>query len=339
MNVKNQKFIDFFELINTYPSPHNGQPVRLKQISDNQFEVYFQKERGLQSADISFIFSFVSMGVFVEHVTTVAQALGHHLTHRLNLPLENDLHGTGLAKFADLSIEWNAEEPNPLLLKALQFRQTSRKKYYEPLPGKLVEDIIEIAQNNAMTLTKLSSQQAKHTIWLNQRAVFDDMFDPPVRQELDHWLRYSQEEKELKRDGLAYDCMELNGPLMKYIIHHPGWLRAPILSSIIKQYYLRTMTDKSDVFYMMAPFQTEAQSFAIGAVIARIWIALSLQGYYLHPFGTIVSNDAAHQDFLKLVQTDTESRNNYLVFIFRAGKSATPVRSLRLEYDKHLIME
>lgn len=38
------------ELANHYPSPHNGQPIELKQITDSTFTLCFQKERGLQAA-------------------------------------------------------------------------------------------------------------------------------------------------------------------------------------------------------------------------------------------------------------------------------------------------
>jgi len=331
---------DFLELLNQYPSPHNGQPIRLKQTTDSTFEVYFQKERGLQATDISFIFSFVSMGVFVEYAAQCAQALGHSLEYVLSLPAESELRGTGEAKFAELTIQWRAKAADDFLAAALRFRQTSRKKYYEGLTDELSMATVRTAEESGMKLSKLSKEQAAQAIWLNQRAVFDDMFDHAVQQELDHWLRYSKEEKEAKRDGLAYDCMELNGRLMKFIVHHPHILRTPGLSGMIKRYYLRTMADASDVFYMLAPFATEKQSFDVGTVITQVWVDLSRQGYYLHPFGTIMSNHAAHQDFLELAGVANESReSNYLVFIFRAGKSEVPVKSLRLPYEKHLMME
>ena len=219
----------FLELLNTYPSPHNGQPIRLKQTSDSSFEVYFQKERGLQATDISFIFSFVSMGVFMEYAQACATALGHKLEYSLDLPKENTLNGSGEVKFANISLHLNTTVPNQKIIEAIRFRQTSRKKYYEGISDVSAEQVEQIAADQNMKLVKLTKPQAAQTIWLNQRAVFDDMFDPAVQEELDHWLRYSKAEKEMKRDGLAYDCMELNGTMMKYITRHPGILRAPIL--------------------------------------------------------------------------------------------------------------
>jgi hypothetical protein len=340
MKNKNSKIDELLELANQYPSPHNGQPIRLKQTGESSFDVYFEKERGLQATEISYIFSFVSMGVFIEHMKLAAQAFGHDFEHTLLLPKAEELRGKGAIKFASGSLSFDAGEKDPELLRTLRSRQTSRKKYSEGITELLAEEIIGIATDQKMSLSQLNSQQAKQAIWLNQRAVFDDMFDEPVRQELNHWLRYNQQEKQAKKDGLSYDCMELNGRLIKYIVDHPRILRKPGISGVMKQYYLRTMTDSSDIFYMLAPFATEQEAFDVGTVIMRIWQAIAAKGYYLHPFGTIMSNQAAHQDFLEMADVKDENRaGSYLVFIFKSGKSKTPVRSLRLPYQEHLIMD
>ncbi len=334
-NVEN-----LFELLNSYPSPHNGQPIRLKQTSTNHFSVYFERERGLSATEISYLFSFVSMGVFIAYAELCGNALGHKITPTMSLPPRQDLRGIGRVMFAEISVEWDAQPDDESLLKAIVFRQTSRKKYSEGLSSSVVNKITDLAKQSGMQLNQIGEEQVSQVIWLNQRAVFDDMFDKPVNDELNKWLRYSKKEKELKRDGLAYDCMELNGMSMKFIVNHPQVLRLPGISHFLEKYYLRTMSDSSDVFYMLAPFKTEEESFAVGTVISKIWLALSAGGYYLHPFGTIMSNQNAHQDFLKLAGVSDESLDkSYLVFIFRSGKSDAPVRSLRLPYQKHLIME
>jgi hypothetical protein len=280
------------------------------------------------------------MGVFVEHLALCARALGHGFAYQLALPKEEELHGTGSVKFATCHFDWQIADPDEAVLGALHFRQTSRLKYRAGAGKELSEKLARIAAKEGIGLVRLTPPQARQAIWLNQRAVFDDLFDEPVRQELDHWLRYSRQEKEVKQDGLAYDCMQLNGRLLKYVVHHPKVLRLPGIAWLTKQYYLRTMTDDSDVFYMLAPFRTERNSFDDGLAIMKLWQAVSEQGSYLHPFGTIVSNQAAHEEFLKLADIGRESRNDaYLVFIFRCGKSNRPPASLRLPYTEHLLLE
>lgn len=338
--LKKETTNTLLELANHYPSPHNGQPIRVKLVDGNHWELYFERERGLQSADISFIFSFVTMGVFAEHLRLCATALGHEAEIALNLPKEPELKGNGPVLFGRVVLRWNVQTPDMRLRETLETRQTSRKKYYEQPDEKTAGLLVRTAADAAMRLVKLSGEQTRQAIWLNQRAVFDDMFNERVRQELDHWLRYSAKEKESSKDGLSYDCMELNGRLLKYIVAHPGILRWSGVAWALRHYYLRTMMDSSSVFYMLAPFGNEQAAYNIGEVVMRIWKRATEAGYFLHPFGTIVSNPKAHKDFLQLVDVHNESRKeNYLVFIFRAGRSEQPAKSLRLPYEQHLIME
>ncbi|MDB5163733.1 MAG: hypothetical protein JWS12_351 [Candidatus Saccharibacteria bacterium] len=338
METNTQNILDFFELANHYPSPHNGQPIEVKQLGPNAFELYFQKERGLQAAEVSFLFSYVTMGVFIYHLSLCAEALGHEMSYELQLPPVASLKGNGAVKFASCKVNFATIKPDEALRKTLLFRQTSRKKYSEGLDAALSQRTIAIAAEKHMQLVKMNRPDTHQAIWLNQRAVFDDMFDDAVRQELNHWLRYSKGEKETKRDGLAYDCMELNGRAMKFIVNHYKILHWPIVNNLLKKYYLRTMSDNSDAFYLLTPFSTEQEAYDVGVAVMQIWQTIAAKGYYLHPFGTIMSNVAAHDDFLKLAHIDHEDRSkNFLVFIYRAGKSDPPHSSLRIPIKDHLL--
>lgn len=337
---KNKYKETFFKLLNTYPSPHNGQPIRIKEISDGSYELYFDKSRGLKSTEISYLFSFVSMGVFCEYASLCCNALGHRAEIVTILPSQSDLRGNGLIKFADLKITWNVNGSDETTLAALQFRQTSRKKYYTGTSGQADTHAISAAKDNGMQIVKLPKDIAQHAVWLNQRAVFDDIKDRAVREELDHWLRYTADQKVSTNDGLAYDCMELNGKAMKYIIDHHKILENQLIAKLLKTYYLRTMSDDSDVFYMLAPFKTEHDSFKVGTMVMRLWHIMSSYQLYIHPFGTIMSNQKAHADFVALADIKNESlESGYLVFIFRAGKSEKPTPSMRKPYDIHLIIK
>jgi hypothetical protein len=327
-----------FELANHYPSPHNGQPIEARQLDDHTFELSFCRERGLQAAEVSFLFSYVTIGVFTYHLSLCAKALGHKLDYHLDLPPVEKLKGEGPIKFATAIVTFDAAKPDDALAAMLLFRQTSRKKYTKGLGDDLVNLTERIAADAGMELVKLNRPDSHQAIWLNQRAVFDDMFDDAVRLELNHWLRYSKAEKESKQDGLSYDCMELNGTMMKFIVNHYQILRWPGVSSVLKRYYLRTMSDDSDVFYLLTPFSTEREAFNVGQAVMKIWAEIAARSFYLHPFGTIMSNAAAHSDFLKLAGIAREDRSrNFLVFIYRAGQSDKPNTSLRIPVREHLL--
>jgi hypothetical protein len=333
-----QKITDFLHLVNRYPSPHNGQPMRIKLLDDESFEVYFETKRGLQSSEVSYIFSFVTIGLFAKYIEQCASAFGFSAEMVISLPSVKDMRGDKLLKCFKVQLK-ESGVADEKLRHALETRHTSRKKYKSGVDEQTFKTIQHLIPPE-MRLQKLDRLQAHKAIWLNQRAVFDDMFDEPVRKELDHWLRYTQEEKRTKKDGLAYDCMELNGKAMKAIVRKPSILHMPILRTLIRQYYLRTMKDNSDVFYVMAPFASELDAFAVGKMVMDVWTCLSIAGMYLHPFGTIMSNEHAHRDFLKLVHELDESREkSYLVFIFRAGASDVPVQSMRLPMEDHLLLK
>lgn len=338
MQNKSQLPTDFFELLNRYPSPHNGQPVVLQETAANQFDLFFDPQRGLQAAEISYLFSFVTMGLFVRYMTLCAEACGYGCTFTVKLPKLSKLKTSTPLYFASCRITSSVKAPIAELLATLRFRQTSRKKYSQGLPEAVAARTNAIADEHHMQLVKMNHADTHQAIWLNQRAVFDDMFDDAVRHELDHWLRYSKVEKETKMDGLAYDCMELDGRVMRFIVKYYKVLRMPGVSSLLKKYYLRTMSDNSDVYYLLAPFSNEQEAFDVGDAVMRIWTEIAGEGYFLHPFGTIMSNEAAHRDFLKLAHIDYEDRHtNFLVFIYRAGKSENPHRSIRLPVNEHLL--
>jgi len=324
---------ELLELIQLYPSPHNGQPMRLERTSESTFDVWFVTDRGLTATPISARFSFVTIGVFLEYVQACGEALGHVITVSENLPKEADMLGSSKElACGSIVVKWNDIQPSETRLAAIRFRQTSRKKYTSGLSNEEKTEL-EAMASGEVRLSFVDEATSHQVVWLNQRAVFDDMFDEPVRNELRQWMRTSHEEKVAKRDGLSYDCMEMSGSALKFFLNHYQIIRWPVISGLLKRYYLRTMRDNSSVGYLSASFANESDACAIGRVIMRIWLKLSEQGTYLHPFGTIVSNDEAHADFLRLVHKE-EAEDSYVAFIFRAGRSSVPVRSERLPLDQ-----
>lgn len=330
----------FLELLNTYPSPHNGQPMFLRPMPGNQntYQVFFDVTRGLTATPISYLFSFVTVGVFFRHSELCAAALGHGIHIDLTLPSVDGMAGSDPLLCGEIMLNYDTTTPDSAVHEALLRRQTSRKKYTGGLSQEEQGVITDFAKDVGLQLRFLDDQKAHDVIWLNQRAVFDDMFNPAVREELQHWLRFSKTEKETKRDGLSYDCMELSGGALKFFARNYRLLHLPVMSNIIKSYYLRTMRDTSSVGYVLAPFSTEQDAYTIGQLIATSWEYISERDKYLHPFGTIVANDTAHADFVRLVgANETSVVEQYVVFIFRAGSSEKPVQSLRLPVDGHLV--
>jgi hypothetical protein len=326
-------------LANYYPSPHNGQPIRLRQVSGKSLELFFETDRGLKAGPVSKLFSFVTVGVFARHFEYCATALGHTAVIKLHLPAEGDMASPGLLKLGTIKIDYDTHAPDSALKTLILKRQTSRKRYTKGLSSGETSELVETASAHKLTLRMIGPARAKQAAWLNQRAVTDDLFDPEVRGELDHWLRYTKAEKEQKRDGLAYDCMELSGSLLHLAVKYYKILHWPVVTPVLKQYYLRAVADSSSVGYLTGKFETPGHAVEIGRCIVDIWFELTRSGAFLHPLGTIISNAKAHLDFDELAGIHDETRSNYVVFIFRAGYSPKPVQSLRLQVKDHLLME
>jgi hypothetical protein len=337
MTDNTQKLTELLELANNYPSPHNGQPMIMSIGSGDMLNIYFDTSRGLTATPISFLFSFVTVGVFIRHFELCAQALGHHIEVKLQLPKTSAMADAGKLLCATAAIRFDAGNSDDALKNTIKQRQTSRKKYTNGLTNAERQRVDKIATDYQVANRFVTDRQAHQIVWLNQRAVFDDMFDPAIRAELDHWLRYSEEEKHQKKDGLAYDCMELSGAALKAAVKYYKILHWPIVAPLLKRYYLRTMKDSSTVGYLMSPFTTEIQAYNMGRCIIEMWLELARVGKYLHPFGTIISNSQAHHDFADLINLRESRTDNYVVFIYRAGASPKPVESDRIPINEHLL--
>ncbi len=339
--TQNDQTQTYLALLNTYPSPHNGQPMVLRALDDHTWDVFFDTSRGLRSTPISYLFSFVTVGVFFAHAEACGRALGHAVETTVVVPPDDEgMRQPGLLHCGQLRLQYGTVEADSELETAIRFRQTSRRKYHAGLTGNEKAAASTLATPHGLTATFLEEAQAHQAVWLNQRAVFDDMFNIEVREELLHWLRFNQREKSEKRDGLAYDCMELRGGMLKFVCDHYRFLRWPVVAPLLKEYYLRTMQDKSSVGYVRSAFSTPQDAYTIGRYITELWLLLSRERAYMHPFGTIVSNEQAHADFVRLAGIETEERGAaYVVFVFRAGRSDVPVRSERLMPATHLSKE
>jgi len=59
----------------------------------------------------------------------------------------------------------------------------------------------------------------------------------------------------------------------------------------------------------------------------RIWLELTEAGVYLHPFGSVITNERAHREFCELV--GEAERAGMAWMLFRLGYSREPPRAYR----------
>jgi hypothetical protein len=170
---------------------------------------------------------------------------------------------------------------------------------------------------------------------LNRDTLFYDMAEKESRDEIGRLLRFSQSEAKTKKDGLWAYCMNFPGWLMYLFFRFEWFFELPLINSLSHFYYMKTMNGVRTVGWIQGPFQTPDQWLKSGHMFARLWLVMTKYGVYLHPFGSIITNEKAHDRLREKFKVD-ESKD-ILWLIMRLGYSKEPPRSFRLETDDILI--
>src|SRR5262249_54615279 len=128
------------------PSPHNVQPWRLRVLSDDTADLFIEKQRTLPKEDTSGSFIILSMGLFIEALSIVAENSSLKLTFQFHRSL-SDFTPERIAAtegemlpFAKLTLERGSMGESVYDNALFHTRRTSRISYLpDPLPAEVVE--------------------------------------------------------------------------------------------------------------------------------------------------------------------------------------------------------
>jgi hypothetical protein len=95
------------------------------------------------------------------------------------------------------------------------------------------------------------------------------------------------------------------------------------------------MRGTSTIAWFVGPFDNPEDWTRSGRLLARLWLTLTREGLHLHPFGSIITNEPAHERLRARLEHDPSQ--GALWFIMRLGASTEPPRSARLRRDDILI--
>lgn len=338
--TKTDPWHHIMELAQLYPSPHNGQPIKLKVIDNSHATVFFDTARGLFASELGYKFSYLTVGVFVEFFVRSADALGYQVSFEPLLTAVDSKRGPYLHNFGGLVINGGKQKSKTEAINLLKSRQTSRNSYSSEVPSdSLVGSLKKTASQGGQVLaTTRDSEKVKKIMWLNQTTLFSDLQAGHMRQELDHWLRYTKHQARTKRDGLSAVCLRIPGWLMFLAVKQPWLVTNRLTNSFFRTMYMRTMRQVPSVAWLQGPFATYEDYITSGRTFMSVWLELTKQGYYLHPYGTIPTNPAILDKFAAVVGADQKSQG-LVWMIFRFGKSAEPPRSYRLPLEQHFVEE
>ena len=329
------KWIDLLEIAKWCPTIHNLQPQKLKIISEDEAHLYYDPSRLLPHGDPDSIFATVAMGVFIEHLSVIAGKYGYTVV------IDKIFDDISVNKqedtiFAILKLKKSAQKEtlSPSLIKK---RRTSRGRYDNvPVKETVLKELEKEAQffDNTFYYTQdndLINQLKK----VNQEALFEDLANDDIRIELDSLFRYNKHDAALKKDGLWAKCMGFAGGLLKSVFQdYQIWTKG-ISKKILRNTYMSSFIGTTTICWYRGRFSTKVDYIDSGRMFARSWLKLTNYNLYIHPFGSLITNQSAHKKIKKYFYDKSDQQPIWM--IYRLGYSKTPARSYRLETNNFII--
>lgn len=328
-------WIEILEIAKWCPTVHNLQPQKLKIISETEAHLYYNPKRLLPIGDPKSIFATVTMGIFIEHLSIAAGYFGYqvNLTELFEDISINQSDNTLFAKLQLSERKIKETIDSSLITK----RRTSRNNYDGmPITTKLFHTMKnESAKFNNEFFHTSDKELIELITKINKDALFDDLDNNPLREELDNLFRYNKKDAIIKKDGLWSRCMGFSGVLLKSVFqNHEKWTKG-ISKILLKQTYMSSFKGTSSIAWFGGEFKDTNDYLNCGRMMARCWLLITKEGAYIHPFGSLVTNKKANE---KINAAFTQpSLGKEIWMIFRVGYSKTPSRSYRLETNNYLI--
>ena len=320
------------------PSPHNVQPWRLRVLLDDTADLFIEKHRTLPKEDPTGSFIILSMGIFIEALSIVAENSSLKLSYQLHkspaefTPEHIAKAESELLPFARLTLEKGLSESvysNALFVT----RRTSRVSYRpEPIPDAAVEALSKLAHTWGQTYKQVTAPETIEKILKrNIEAVFEDLNVRPYHDEIVEWFRFTARSARATRDGLDYRCMNSSRISFWLAARVPQLLQFPLTRPVLEKVYRRQLGDVPTIGMLAGPFWAPESAFETGRFLMRFWLELAKRDLYIHPFGNLVTNKPAAEWCLQLLNVPQ------VWLIFRIGFSSAPPRSYRRTVEEVLI--
>jgi len=325
---------NIIDLARWCPTVHNLQPHRVKVLSENKATLFYDAARLLPVGDPDEIFTRVALGIFIEHLSIAASAYGKKIT--IAKLYDYSDKQKGLTAFAELEIE-NQTESEVITPDTIMKRRTSRGEYFPKSISKKTYSKIKNEADKAGHNFKCSNnlELVEFLKEVNQEALFNDLANDAMRNELDGLFRYSEQEAQSKQDGLSAKCMGFNGTLLKNVFrNHKKWISG-FRSKILGKTYSDSLDGTQSIGWLQGSFTKTEDFVRAGKLLARVWLRITEDGAYIHPFGSLVTNQTAYQKIYKRLYPSQNEGHFWL--IFRIGFSKRPARSLRLDLSEIIV--
>ena len=213
-------WIEILEIAKWCPTVHNLQPQKLRIISETEAHLYYDPKRLLPMGDPKSIFATVSMGIFIEHLSIAAGYFGYQV-NLIEVFEDISVNQSDDTLFAKLQLS-ERKIKETIESSLITKRRTSRNNYDGmPISTRLFDTMKnESAKFNNEFFHTSDKQFIELITKINQDALFDDLDNNPIREELDNLFRYNKKDAALKKDGLWSRCMGFSGVLLKSVFQN-----------------------------------------------------------------------------------------------------------------------
>jgi len=321
------------------PSPHNVQPWRVRILSDSEADLFIEKHRTLPKEDVTGSFIILTMGLFIEALSIVAQNKSHKLGFELHQELSRftpeiiEQTRSELLPFARLRLEANETAPSPYPDDVFMKRRTSRISL---LPGAVPEEAVTslsaISDRWGQRYEQITDTDLIEEILIcNTDAVFEDLNSPDYHDEIVEWFRFTSRSSRRTRDGLDYRCMNSAQVPFWLAARMPWLLQLSLTKPIFAKIYRSQLGIVPTIGMLSGRFWRPEDAFDAGRFLMHFWLELSKHNLYIHPFGNLVTNRCAADGCLRKTGIPD------IWLIFKIGFSEEPPKSYRRSVEEVLI--
>lgn len=312
------------------PSPHNIQPWKLKIISKTEADLLYDPSRLLIHTDPSSCFTIVGLSMFIESLNIAANAIGYELVTEHEQEERLDYETKEMKRFAKLKL---IEKKVAITIdrELIKQRKTSRLHYNgKAIDSETITSLIQLSQQYNQTLVHTAeNEMVDFCLQLNRETLFYDLDDDKSREELSKWIRTTDKEAAIKKDGLWNRCMRFPGRIMHNFFFHHQRFHAKWKRKILGKVYLHSMKGTANVAWISSKFENRSDWVNAGKMLQNLWLTMAKYNIYMHPFGSVITNPNAYKKFIDKINYNVNGEKIWL--LLRLGYSDDPPRSYRLE--------
>jgi hypothetical protein len=314
------------ELGRLAPTPHNTQWYFVHVVDSRTAHVCIDESIAIPFTDPHDQFRYVGLGVFTRHLELAARAAGFELRTTFD-----DLD-TPDPVVAHIGGRRPLDEALAVLLHT---RQTSRVAYGDdPVSAAVIEAVQAISDRRTSLTVVTDPGIVRAVLELNNEILLADLQDMGTSSELDGWIRYTERSRRRHQNGFTPTSLATPAWKIWLVFRLRPLLRFAVVRRWLTMQYL-AQNRAASVGWISGPLVTHDDQFRAGMTLMDAWITLTEHGYYLQPYGSIITDDSARGRLLRIIGVD-EAPDELVWMIFRAGTSAPPPRSLRKPVEEYL---